>query len=666
MPEKRISCKRCQQRKIRCSRTSPCVNCSMAKVKCEFRDNDHKRAPVSREYVDALERRISSLESLLLRLKGASSEERQALLDAVAFQDHLRPEEPRETDAEAALGEAMAKASLRETTEGSLVYHGPTSIFTNELAYTEVAVSLPTAASSCLEDPASLHTPTICLCAALFFIWQYPQFMFIDCEAFIRDFDSNPNDGEFCSQPLIYAVCAIGALMSPDAGIRAASASFADSAEALLTSQGLGTPRVPSVQALLCCAYYEVGKGNLSKGWLYSGMAFRMGQDLGFQRDPTNWERKNRRIPPLFDNEFRRRLYWGCFLSDKVFSLFLGRPTFMHETDADVDISEPLPIDRSIWEHWLDSHNLSFLKLTRPAGPKLTHLFNQQVEIGRIIHDMLANTFAPRGKKNPKPRAWTEVSLNKLNARLIAWHEALPTAMRWKKWWTSKDVLHPNVAVLHTLYHSTRICLNLPFITSITSSAPADSSGPAKQFSGLFQVCASSTEAIVAVMQRFKSQYTLGNAPFIFVYGAIVATNSVLVTSRHMENPALQVKDTYLPALDSALQEMSVSWALAGKARTKLRDAIIARQQRQPSLPGQTAPGHVQSDPEPAVVTPEFNPLGSITAQGFDFDSPEQYTWDPMSLINGETAYWAAPNDDILAGLDLDFLDAMPGSGGPV
>ena len=25
------------------------------------------------------------------------------------------------------------------------------------------------------------------------------------------------------------------------------------------------------MQALLCCAFYEVGKGNLSKGWMYSG-----------------------------------------------------------------------------------------------------------------------------------------------------------------------------------------------------------------------------------------------------------------------------------------------------------------------------------------------------------------------------------------------------------
>lgn len=95
--------------------------------------------------------------------------------------------------------------------------------------------------------------------------------MFIDREAFVQEFEVNPVDGEFCSAPLVHAGCAIGALMSPDPDIRALAAGFADLAESYLTSQGLGTPRLTSVQALLCCAYYEVGRGNLSKGWQFSG-----------------------------------------------------------------------------------------------------------------------------------------------------------------------------------------------------------------------------------------------------------------------------------------------------------------------------------------------------------------------------------------------------------
>lgn len=73
---------------------------------------------MSREYVDALELRISSLESLLVRLKDSSNEERSALLDEIAFQDHLPQLEAKVLDEDTVLSEVLAKASLQETTEG--------------------------------------------------------------------------------------------------------------------------------------------------------------------------------------------------------------------------------------------------------------------------------------------------------------------------------------------------------------------------------------------------------------------------------------------------------------------------------------------------------------------------------------------------------------------
>ena len=219
--------------------------------------------------------------------------------------------------------------------EGSRIYHGPTSIFSDsEVTANDTPshlgspASLATSTPQYIDEYGSLHSPKIALCIGLFFFWQYSQFMFIDREAFVQEYDQDPINGEFCSEPLIYAICAIGALMSPDPDTRATSASFASSAEDILLAREMaGVPRVTSVQALLCCAYYESGRGNLSKGWLFSGMAFRMGQDLGFQRDPAHWDIKSRLSPPYnFDNEFRRRLYWGSFVSDKYVNNMLHIP----------------------------------------------------------------------------------------------------------------------------------------------------------------------------------------------------------------------------------------------------------------------------------------------------------------------------------------------------
>ncbi|KAL0935437.1 transcription factor [Colletotrichum truncatum] len=695
---KRISCKRCQQRKIRCSRTFPCGNCSVASVKCEFRESDFKRPPVSREYVAALESRIALLDGFLARLKEASNSERDKILDEVQVKDYVPSFSGLPLEDEAALSEAFTKASLQETTDGSMIYHGPTSIFQNDVGDAYANSSVNSKPSLFHEKKSNLTHQTMRLCLGLFFMWQYPLFMFIDREAFISEFEENPVDGDFCSPPLIYSAAAIGALMSKDPEIRAKADAYNANAQNILMNEGLNAPRPTSVQALLCCAYYEVGRGNISRGWLLSGMAFRMGQDIGFQRDPTHWESEEKpksALPFAFDNEFRRRIYWGCFLSDKIFSLLLGRPTIMHESDADVNLSEPLPNDPPIWEDWLQSHDLEFLKPLRPAGPKLTLVFNQQIELARIIHDMLSTTFAPKKKNDVHSRKWTEVSLNKLNARLVAWHEALPADMRWKKWFTNKDVLHPSVALLHTLYHSIRICLNLPFIASIGNMPSLSEEKPEGTEDPLFDSfrrCKASAEGIIDILQRFKGQHTLGNAPLLFLGGALLSMNAILVICRHEgSNQPSSMRDTLLPILGDAMQEMGPSWTLSEAARLRFKSLFTPNHHHgssPSSKPGRETAGS-QSSPDLSlhkdlttttstlagtqsrsvssgnqpVITPDEEPLGGLGSTAHhinDLENPIQHLWEPMGVLDEEAAYWANVGNDFLVDSDLSFLDSLP------
>lgn len=68
-----------------------------------------------------------------------------------------------------------------------------------------------------------------------------------------------------------------------------------------------------------------------------------MAQDLGFQRDPKNWISHDSSLATNEDVEIRRRIYWGCFISDKLISLILGRPVQLAYDAAEVDPLETLP-----------------------------------------------------------------------------------------------------------------------------------------------------------------------------------------------------------------------------------------------------------------------------------------------------------------------------------
>lgn len=210
------------------------------------------------------------------------------MLDGIDLSDHIvGPAGPKpivQSDLDGPSG-AVHESNFHLEKGGLVAYHGPTSIYRLSMEPCRDSQVLALAFNHSTTDQArDLHTLRVAQDFGIglqdeivikglrqFFRWQYPYFMFIYREAFLRDHFSNAGHRPYWSGALLFAMCSLGLLMMPGKEERAASESFFAAAETILLVSGISQPCITTVQAFLCLALYEIGRGNLSKGWGFSG-----------------------------------------------------------------------------------------------------------------------------------------------------------------------------------------------------------------------------------------------------------------------------------------------------------------------------------------------------------------------------------------------------------
>lgn len=154
----------------------------------------------------------------------------------------------------------------------------------------------------------------------------------------------------------------------------------------------VGYAGIPTIQTLLLLSAQECGRGNRTQAWLYSGMAFRLLDDLGISID----SRKYSGSAHLSDEdiEIRNRLFWSCYFWDKVVSLYFGRaPTMQHSR-----VSPPRMIldDTAEIEIWTP-HGVSFTDGAHypPTQAHSTSCFMKMCGLAEILNQILIHIYDP-------------------------------------------------------------------------------------------------------------------------------------------------------------------------------------------------------------------------------------------------------------------------------
>ncbi|KAF2259043.1 hypothetical protein CC78DRAFT_83858 [Lojkania enalia] len=377
--------------------------------------------------------------------------------------------------------------------------------------------------------------------------------MFIYREAFVLDFYENKHGGRYWSFPLVYAMCALGAPHSKDQNIREKSPILAKCAQEILITHCLSRPCPTTIQALLCLASHEVGQGNASQGWLFSGMAFRMGEDLGFHQDPSGWISQDNSIITPEDIEIRRRIYWGSYTADKFISLYLGRPVYLLENDATVQPTVELPDPEERTSFGMPE--LVFQYTTKPQKPQLFLGFQYIALLGKIFQDMMTEIFSR--KNHTRSNSILLSRLDQLNIRLSQWQKDLPESLQWSQWAPSSKSTYPYVLITH-LYHSAlSLSLNRHFVLP-SRGFPLSPSARSN--------CTSSCEIITALIRQYRSQHGLHTAPLMLVYALVMS----IITMVSMLKMGPESVYFHIKALDECAQR----YKLAKEAQIRVQKFV--------------------------------------------------------------------------------------------
>lgn len=313
------------------------------------------------------------------------------------------------------------------------------------------------------------NDPRILKSLSNFYRWLYPgHFIFLHRESFLYGFFNHAkNDYQgspYCSVELIYAMCAVGSRLSSD--LQPMSEEYYKKSKTALLKlvfDDHSVARITTVQALFCLAFYELGKGDTQLAWYFSGLAIRVGYDMGFQLDPEVWITADDDIvtgrTKLTKSELRirSRIYWGCFVADHLISLLLGRTASLSVSNSTIPESDELPEIQGVEDFRFASQHV--LQVSLPL--------KNMIILSRIVQIFTTQIFI-----EPLETKHKVAHLIKFNLKVFNWRQLLPDFLKW-----SKEKLRdhevstdPTISYFWYLYYIVLLTFNKPFIEDCDES----------------------------------------------------------------------------------------------------------------------------------------------------------------------------------------------------
>ncbi|KAJ5488961.1 Nitrogen assimilation transcription factor nirA [Penicillium diatomitis] len=598
------ACVACRRRKSKCDGNLPsCAACSSVyHTPCIYDPNsDHRRKGVYKRDTDTLRTRHTTLQTLVQALLNCEEDDAFDLLRQIRSCDDLEEVAKSVIAGEKGLHPAASAAPTAETDRQSFEDDGAADQFEHELSGkmsqlvldgtrrfiggTSNLIFLPSDSefdeSTSTNDHAAVNESytirrwtlvtdddsLISHLLTMYFTWHYPFFTLLAKDMFYRDYVRGVAS-PYCSSLLVNAMLALGchfsswngALADPLNTNTAGDHFFKEAKRLILENDEHESAKLCTVQAFALMSVREAGCGREGKGWVYSGLSFRMALDLGLNLDPSNMGSHN-----LSEEEIdaRRITYWGCHLIDKCWSNYLGRQPQLSASNTNVPKFEVFPKEETeLWSPYTDAGVLQ--DHTQPSRTRAVAFHISK--LCEISSDLLVFFYHPAEPEKIQQKQLELKRLSDIHTRLEAWKKELPKEME------PKEGQLPQVLVMHMFNQLLFIHLYRPFLKYSRTNTPLPSHVSPRR------ICTQAASAISKLLRMYKRTYGLRQICNIAVYIAHTAC-----TIHLLNLPEKNAQRDIIHGLRN-LEEMAEGWLCA---RRTLRILDLSALKWQVNLPSE-------------------------------------------------------------------------------
>ncbi|KAI7892912.1 fungal-specific transcription factor domain-containing protein [Mucor mucedo] len=700
------ACEQCRRKKVKCDGSSPhCNNCITLGLACHYKESTKKRGP-PKGYIEAIEGRLHRLEALLGSIVQEDDPRSQAIINELnapletAYGELVRPRPMRRENVsgfEAECGpltttepmlagmkpdeshhhdsdESNNMGNLSIDESGQLRYYGKSSGFymlRNSKNFQNRAFQFNTKGRQDQEgtttfpfvvDPFELPPKDLSdHLLNLYFKYFYPLLPILHKKSFMESVtdDTKPSPPPI----LLNAIYAVASRVSSDVRVRSVATKpetagdvFFERARMLLDLEW-DSFRVYTVQSLLLMSSHQNGALKTTRGWLYSGMAIRMSQNLGLHRNCDSWDLS------ATEKEDRKRAFYGCFVLDRLACAMHGRSPMIDERDYDT----PYPSENDI------------------DAPRIMENFHYLVKICEILGDVIRELYMVKGRKQLSMMSSPDNIVSTLDKKLNKWMSKLPASLQYRPPNTRLNERAPapslQLCQLHMLFYTTLILLHRPFIPG-----PQQTVAPSVFPSA--SICTFAANKILDITGsllaegRLKhvnnySLFFMFTAGIIFIYNAASSDSMFAFEAKISINKIMRAMDVVETTWITSARHCNILGALAG-----LRDIDLdcvdqsytksSTQQQRAAPPPSIA---VPNSPEPDGADPRHydfhqrsmeekyymgsaaTSTGSHKSPSVDFNSPEisQGATNSFPMPNFDNTNSFDPNGTAFWGVPMSF-----------